>query len=131
VADALPFRIALADDIPADAVEGHALRFTATEGLNIGDTTVIARGAPITGVIFEAGKRRLLVSGKMTFTLQQVESVDGQKLNVRTAPAPRAGGPPRRPVETPGGGRSKTVAASKGTEYVAYIDGTQLVSVRR
>ena len=88
VPDAMPFSIKLAEDVPADAEEGRVLRFTAVDGLKIGDTVVIAKGASVTGSIVEAGKKKVFgMGGKMTFRLAQADAVDGKKLNVRAEPS--------------------------------------------
>jgi hypothetical protein len=42
--DALPFRIALEDDVPTDGREGQPLRFAVIDNLQIGDTVVLAGG---------------------------------------------------------------------------------------
>ena len=58
VSDALPFVINLAQDVPADAPEGQAVRFTVTQPLQVGDKTVIAKGATVTGTVMgESGRR--------------------------------------------------------------------------
>jgi serine/threonine protein kinase len=132
VSDALPLRITLADDLPADAEEGRALRFTVTDGLRVGDAAVIAKGATVTGEVAEVAKKRFLGKGnRMTFRLLKAESVDNQKLNVRAMPTRRGDSPVNRPVDSGKGIRSKELSATKGTEYLAYIDGEQTVSIRK
>jgi hypothetical protein len=126
----MPFLIVLTEDLPADVEPGKSLQFTVADGLRVGDALVIAKGAPVTGVIAETSKKRFLGMGsKLTFRLLHVQAVDGQKLIVRATPARRPGGPAQRPVEVAGGVRSKDVAAAAGTQYIAYIDGGQVVSV--
>ncbi len=133
VADALPFRILLADDVPADASPDQAVRFTVPDGLKIDDAVVIAKGATVTGSIFAAaGKKNVFgKGGKMTFRLLQADAVDGKKLNVRAAPSRGANGSPVRQFDTGKGAKSKELAAARGTEYIAYTDGPQSVSVRK
>ncbi len=134
IADALPFRIALAEDISSTSPEGKALRFTVLDGLVVGDKTVIAKGALVTGAIAsEGGKKKFLGMGgsKMTFQLQQAESIDGKRINVRAASGKRADGPTTRPFDTGKGSKSKELSAAQGTEYIGYIDGEQTVSFRK
>jgi serine/threonine protein kinase len=135
VADALPFVMNLAEDVPADAPEGQALHFTVTEPLQIGDKTVVAKGATVTGTVMgESNKKKFLgIAGgghKLTFRLTQVEAVDGRKLAVR-AIAGKSDGATVRPFETGKGAKNKGYAAMQGTVYVGYIDGDQIVSVHK
>jgi len=133
VDDGLPFRITLDQDVLADAPQGQLLRFTVTDGLQVGDALVIAKGAGVTGAIAsEAGKKKFLgIGGKVTFRLEKVDAVDGQKISIRAAAKRRADGPAARPLDTGKGSKSKDVAAARGTQYVGYVDGQQTVSVRK
>ncbi len=131
VPDGTPFSITLVDDIPADAEEGTTLRFIATQDLKAGGAVVIAKGATITGAIFEGKKKKVLgIGGKMTLRMLQATTVDGHKVNVRATAGTRGDGPARRSVEVPGS-KPKDLAAAKGAEYVAYIDGEVTVSVKQ
>ena len=67
----------------------------------------------------------------MTFQLTKIDAVDGHKLNVRATPARRADGPAARPVDTGNQKHSKDVAAAAGTQYIAYVEGDQTVSVHK
>ena len=58
VPDAMPFRITLAADIPADAEMGRPVRFTTTEDFKVNDVTVIAKGAAVLGEISDTGKKK-------------------------------------------------------------------------
>lgn len=132
VSDALPFRIVLDEDVPADVEQGKALRFTVTDSVRIGNTVVIAKGANVNGIVTrQAGKKKFLVlgGGKATFQLQQVMAVDGKKLNVRATSGRRSDDSATRPFDTGKGSKPKGLAALQGTEYVGYIDGDQIVSV--
>ncbi len=133
VDDGLPFRITLDQDVLADAPQGELLRFTVTDGLQVGDALVIAKGAGVTGAIAsEAGKKKFLgIGGKATFRLEKVEAIDGQKIGIRAAAKRRADGPATRPLDSGKGSKSKELAAARGTQYVGYIDGQQTVSVRK
>jgi serine/threonine-protein kinase len=134
VSDALPFVINLAQDVPSDAPEGEAVRFTVGQSLQIGDKTVIAKGATVTGaVVGEAGKKKFLGIGghKLTFRLTQAEAVDGRKLAVRALAGKSEDGPTIRPFDTAKGTKSKGYAALEGTVYIGYIDGDQIVAVHK
>ena len=135
VSDGLPFRIVLAADVPSNAPEGQALRFTVVEGLEVDHNVVIAKGATVTGsVTGETGKKKILGFGggsKLTFRLVQADSVDGKKVNVRAMSGRRADGPTTRSFETTKGSKTKGLAAVQGTEYIAYVDGEQTVSIRK
>jgi hypothetical protein len=134
VSDALPFLILLAEDVPTDVEQGRALRFTVVDGVRVSDHVVIAKGATVTGMIArEAGKKKFLGLGgaKATFELQQVDAVDGKKLNVRATSGRPADGPATRPLDTGKGSKPKGVSAVEGTQYVGYIDGEQTVSASK
>jgi serine/threonine protein kinase len=135
VNDGTPFKIKLAEDIPSDAEEGRALRFTTAEDFLMGGMVVVPRGASITGEITETGgkKKFLGIAGgsKLSFKLTQADAA-GQKLSVRSAPSRRADGPAQRPVEAAGAKpKAKEIAAIAGTDYIAYVDGDQSVSIRK
>lgn len=133
VSDGLPFRIVLAEDVPADAAPGKALRFTVADNVRIGDSVVIPKGAIVSGVVAHPGKKKFLVVGgrKATFELQQVAAIDGKKLHARSTSGRPAGEPATRAFETAKGSRLKGLVATQGTEYVGYIDGDQTVSVSK
>jgi serine/threonine-protein kinase len=131
IQDGTGIKIALAADIPDSADKDLPLRFIVTEDLRVDGSVVIAKGAMVTGAIADAGKRRILgvPVGKMTLGLTAVTDVDGSKLNVRALPTRRSDGS-FRDVDT-GKQKPKGAAAGAGTEYIAYIDGDQTVSVHK
>ncbi|HVO98008.1 MAG TPA: serine/threonine-protein kinase [Bryobacteraceae bacterium] len=132
-ADGMPFSIRLEENVPTDSEEGRVIHFTAIDGLKVGDTIVVAKGASVTGIIAEAaGKKKIFGLGaKMTFQLTQAEAVDGKKIKVRAEPSRGKDGPAKRPIEAGAKGKTKEVAAGAGSSYVAYIDGDQPVSVHK
>ena len=67
----------------------------------------------------------------MTFRLTQVQAVDGRKLAVRAVAGKSEDGPAARSFETGRTTKTKGYAALQGTEYIAYIDGDQIVAVRK
>jgi len=135
VSDALPFVIILGQDVPVDAPEGLGLSFTTSEGLTVGDKTVIAKGATVTGAVTgESNKKRFLGIGgghKLMFRLFQADSVDGKKLAVRVLAGRSPEGVTVRSFDTGKGSKVKGYAAAQGTVYIAYVDGDQTVAVRK
>src|ERR1043166_8227930 len=132
VNDGLPLRIILAVDVPAEADGGRTLQFTVADDVRVGDAVVIAKGAAVTGENTEAAKKKFHARGtKRTFRLLKVESVDGHGLSVRTTPIRRGEGGGQYPADGGKGAPSKEFAATRGMEYIAYIDGDQTVSVRK
>jgi serine/threonine-protein kinase len=128
--DGSPVRLTLAKDIPSDALPDEAITFEATDDVKVDGSVVIARGAAATGAIVDGAKRKLLVMrGKITFQLDSVIAVDGQKVALRATPD-RRGGSSKHAVDT-GGRKPKEVAAAAGAEYVGYIDGTNTVMVKK
>jgi len=67
----------------------------------------------------------------MTFQLNSADAADGQKLAVRAAAARKANGPTTRPIDTGKYAKAKDLAAARGTDYIAYVDGNQTISVRK
>jgi hypothetical protein len=126
VNDGSPFRILLAADVPSDATEGLALRFTAADDFRSGDSVVIAKGAAVSGAVAES-KKGVFGGKKVTFRLLTVDAVDGSKLNLRVA---SSRSDKARPLEVNGRKAPKDMAAGSGSEYIAYIDGEQTVSVK-
>jgi hypothetical protein len=126
IPDGQPFRIALADDVPITAKEGQILSFRVLEDLKIAGNAVILRGAAVTGSIASEGakKRFLGMGSKMRFQLASVDGADGKKLRVR------AGGG-TIVLDTGRYAKPKDLAAVRGTDYIAYVDGEQTVSLHK
>jgi len=132
VADGLPFIVRLMEDVPNSPQAGRALRFEATKDFRVGNSVVVGQGAAVTGEIVDAGKKKLLGKGsKPTFRLVQATAVDGSKLNLRATPAHHGDGKVDRSLEVPGRASPKDLAAEAGTEYIAYTEGAQTVSVKQ
>jgi len=132
VGDGIAFSVALAEDVHNDADEGSELTFRVAEDVRVGNVLVIARGATVKGsVVSGNGKRFLGIGGRMTFQLSSVETVDGQKLPVRASVARRADGPTARPVDTGRYAKPKDLAAARGTDYIAYIDGDHTITLSK
>ena len=131
VPDAMPFRITLAADIPADAEMGRPLRFTATEDFKVNNVTVIPRGAVVMGEISETAKKKVFGLGgsKLSFSLTRATAAGGHALNVRALAARKSDGATQRPAENGQKTGSKDIAASQGSQYIGYIDGEQSITV--
>ena len=127
----VPFAVALVEDIPADAEPGRPLRFRVIRDVRSEDAVVLAAGAVLTGEVTSAEKKRRLGRSRATYRLLEVAAVDGSKLKVRATPGRPGDGRDERPVEVPGHAPSKEVLVPAGTEFVAYFDGDQTVTVRR
>ena len=134
VNDGLPFRIILTADVASDSPEGTPIRFTVPEDFKVNDQVVVAKGAVVTGSVVGAERKKKFLGiggNKDIFELGQADAVDGRKLSVRATSGHAGDGPVTHPFETPRGPKRKGFAALKGTEYIAYIDGDQSVSVRK
>ena len=130
--DGLALIITLSDDIPADAATGSPVHFTVAKDLEAGDGVSIRRGASVKGEIAQEGKKKFLgIGGKMMFRLLSVESADGKSLALRATLTHRESAQAWRPIESGGRNRPKGVAATAGSQYPAYIDGDQTVTVRK
>jgi hypothetical protein len=128
----LPFEIALTEDVPVDCKPGQILNFKVTKDVTVGDTVVIAKGAPVVGAVVEAAKKKFLVhTTRPTFRLLEVTAVDGSKVKVR-ATVGRLGEsrkePPLDPLE---GTKSKDSVATAGSRFLAYFDGDQTVTLHK
>jgi hypothetical protein len=131
VPDAMPFRITLAADIPADAEMGRPVRFTTTEDFKVNGVTVIAKGAAVQGEISDTGKKKVFGIGgsKLSFKLNRAEGVGGHQLNVRALAARKGDGVTQRPADTGQKTGSKDIVAVQGSQYIGYIDGEQPITV--
>jgi hypothetical protein len=131
--DGLPFRIALLEDIPADAEVGRALRFRVLDGVQSGGVVVIAKGTVVTGAVTALGGKRNFFGerSKVRFRLTSAESVDDNKIGIRATPASKSDGEDARTFEVPKGSKDKNLLAASGAEYVAYVAGDQTVTVHK
>jgi len=79
------------------------VRFTVVDGLQVGNITVIAKGAIVTGSVTVRRKKKILGMGgrqQANVPVLQVDGVDGKKVNVRSMSGRRAEGPTIRTFET-------------------------------
>ena len=129
--DGTPFSVTLSQDIPNTVEESTTVRLTVTRDVRVGDLIVVAKGATVTGVIVEGAKKRaVFLATKVTMRLLEAEAAGGQKIKIRGLPGKRSDGQYARPVDT-GKSKPKDVAATAGTEYIAYVDGEQNVTVTK
>jgi serine/threonine protein kinase len=125
----VPFEITLAENVTGDAAEGQALHFQAAKDFVVDGAVVIARGAPVAAEVV-GGKKSVRHRGsKPMFRLLTVDATDGSKLRVRAMPG-RGSDRSERNIELPGH-RAKDTIAEAGSQYLAYFDGDQTVSVRK
>ena len=131
IPDAMPFRMALAADIPADSDMGREVRFTVSEDFKVNGVTVIAKGAPVRGEISETAKKRVFGIGgtKLSFKLTRADGVGGHAVTVRALPARKGDGVTQRAVDSGQKTGSKDIAAAQGAQYIGYIDGEQSFTV--
>jgi hypothetical protein len=122
--DATPIRLVLAEDIPNDAREGDTVRFSVADDVRAESGVVIPKGAQAIGSIVDGARRRILVfGGKMTFRLQSVTAVDGQKVNLRATLLRGRDGLSKRQLNA---GFRKS-----GAQFLGYVDGTNTVMVKK
>jgi len=126
--DGMPVLLQLSENIPIDAAAGDSIRFRVASDVSVDDGVAIRKGATATGSIVDAPKHFLVIGGKMTFRLETVNAVDGQKIPIRVTVDPRTGS--KHQVDT-GAKKPKDVAAVAGTAYTAYIDGAKTVSLKK
>jgi len=133
IPDGKPLRIALAEDVPLNASEGQEISFRVLEDFKAVDQIIIPKGAAVTGTIVSEGakKKFLGMGGKMTFKLSSADAVNGQKITVRATAGRRSDGPATRSLDTGKYAKAKDLAAARGTDYIAYVDGDQTLSLAK
>jgi serine/threonine-protein kinase len=129
IPDGLPVAIRLAEDLAADAEPGAIMHFTTIHDLKIGDNVVIPAGAHVVGEVVDGAKKKfLVVATKITFRLKNVEVPGGGRITLRVTP--KDSGDFKRSIAAPSMPKhAKEVAAPAGTEYTAYTEGGQSVTV--
>ena len=92
---------------------------------------MLAKGTPIAGEVVDPGdaKKVLLVkvNKTATFKLSTVEAAGGSKLTVRASPPHTEKAD--RAIELQGS-KTKEVLAPAGTEYTAYVENDQTVTIK-
>jgi serine/threonine protein kinase len=125
--DGTPMRLELSEDVPGDAAQGTALHFTVGQDLKSNGVVAIAKGAPATGVVVDEAKKRFIGGSRITYRLETVQGADGKPLRIRATPAPSPKDAAKRPLPA---AKSKGIAAAKGTDFPAYLDGEAVVNAR-
>ena len=93
---------------------------------------VIAAGAPVTGVVVEAARKKFLIhTTRPTFRLLEVTAVNGANVKVRATPGRLGERRKDPPLEPLGGSRSKDATAPAGSRSPAYFDGDQTLTLRQ
>ena len=88
IPDGTRIRVRLEENLNSATAElGETVDFSVTQEVRVGDAVVIANGARATGSIIRREGRRLLTrGGDLDFTIDRVQMVDGNWLNVRYHP---------------------------------------------
>lgn len=88
IPDGTKIRVRLEQNLSSDVAElGQTVDFAVTQEVRVGDAVVVANGARATGSIVVCEQRRRLGrGGKLDFTIERVQLVDGNWLNVRYTP---------------------------------------------
>ncbi|HTQ57390.1 MAG TPA: PEGA domain-containing protein [Bryobacteraceae bacterium] len=93
IPDGTKIRVRLEENLSSETAEaGEVLDFAVTQEVRVGDAVVIANGARATGNIIKAEhRRRLGRAGYLDFSIERVQMVDGNWLNVRYTPSKNHG----------------------------------------
>jgi hypothetical protein len=68
------------------ATEGAPLNFEVVEDVRLGGRVIIKQGTPVRGVVVEAAaKRRMGRGGKLSYSLSETTTVEGQTIRLRAA----------------------------------------------
>jgi hypothetical protein len=88
VPDGAKIRVRLETNLSSETAElGQTVDFVVTQELRVGDAVVVANGARAMGSIVQVEpRRRMGRSGKLDFSIDRVQLVDGGWLNVRYTP---------------------------------------------
>jgi hypothetical protein len=88
ISDGTKIRVRLEENLSSETTEmGQVVDFAVTQEVRVGDAVVVANGARATGSItLVEPKRRLGRAGKLDFSIDRVQMVDGNWLNVRYTP---------------------------------------------
>jgi hypothetical protein len=93
IPDGTKIRVRLEQNLSSESAElGATVDLATTQEVRVGDAVVIANGARVTGSIVTAqAKRRMGRGGKLDFTIERVQMVDGNWLSVRYTPMKNQG----------------------------------------
>ncbi|MGA2601473.1 MAG: serine/threonine-protein kinase [Bryobacteraceae bacterium] len=128
--DGTPMSLELSADVPADAAAGTALNFTVGQELKSNGVVAIAKGAPATGVVVDEAKKHFIGGSRITYRLETVQAADGKLLRIRATPSPSPKDAAKRPLPAPKS-KAQGIAATKGADVPAYLDGEAVVNARQ
>ncbi|MBI4891288.1 MAG: serine/threonine protein kinase [Acidobacteria bacterium] len=134
VPDGTRLKLSLAADLTAAGQPGDVVRLSTAEELRVNEATVIAKGATVTAVLGEAGRKFIFGrSSKIPILVDTVAATDGQKLRLRATLQPSGSDKSRRQIQVqPAGGKNAEVLLPAGSTLEAFIDGTTDVrAIRR
>ena len=126
-----PLHITLTEDVSADCQPGQPLHFRTAQDFVVGGVVVIPAGAPVSGVVVDAPRRKFLVhTTRPTFRLTDVTTPDGTRLKVRATPGRLGEARKDPPLDPIGGSKGKDSIASAGSRFIAYFDGDQALTTK-
>jgi hypothetical protein len=93
IPDGTKVRVRLEQNLTSETAElGQTVDFAVTQEVRVNDNVVVANGARATGSIVSVqGRRSFGRGGKLDFTIDRVQLVDGQWLSVRYTPQKNSG----------------------------------------
>jgi hypothetical protein len=93
IPDGTKMRVRLEQTLSSETAElGQTVDFAVTQEVRVGDAVVVANGARATGsIVLVEPRRRLGRAGKLDFSIERVQTVDGQWLSVRYTPLKNRG----------------------------------------
>jgi hypothetical protein len=93
IPDGTKVRVRLEENLSSETAElGQTVDFAVTQEVRVGDAIVVANGARATGSIVKVEpRRRMGRAGKLDFTIERVQMVDGNWLNIRYTPRKNSG----------------------------------------
>ena len=88
IPDGTRIRVRLEENLSSSSAElGQTVDFAVTQEVRVGDAIVVANGARATGSIVKVEERRRMGrAGMLDFSIERVQLVDGNWLNVRYTP---------------------------------------------
>ena len=89
-------RVRLEEDLSSETAQvGQAVSLQVAVDVRVGDAVVIAAGAPARGqIVLAQPKKRLGRGGELDFSIERVQLVDGNWVDVRYSNQPRQGNNP-------------------------------------
>ena len=132
VPDGTRLRLAVTAGIPAAATPGDVVHLAAAEDLHISGFKAVAKGAAVSAVLGEAGRKFIFGrSRKISILLDTVPAVDGTRLRLRGAFRAASGKSRRELQVSPPAGKRDGPSLAAGLELDAYIDGTSDVRTHK